>query len=149
MKKSMEKITKGLVRDRGVSWFPDLVDKSKFSHSYDSDYNHLVCIYLGKSIKIHLYWAMKNCGGDASKLRELIVNIVKHYQVCSHVLSSIISIHEYFQGIHTKCPQSSPCHMPRYTPSKNLLTDPREIQKLEKMLKKTYIYTCAESFSRV
>ncbi len=28
------------------------------------------CALIGKSIKIHLYWAMKNCGGSAEKLKE-------------------------------------------------------------------------------
>ena len=41
------------------------------------------CIWLklGKSTKTHLYWTMKNCGGDADQLRSGILNIVKHYQV--------------------------------------------------------------------
>ncbi len=30
MKKSMQKLTKGRVRDIRVSWFPELVDKSMF-----------------------------------------------------------------------------------------------------------------------
>lgn len=34
-----------------------------------------------KNIKIHLYWAMKNCEGDAAKLCALIENIPNHYQV--------------------------------------------------------------------
>lgn len=33
-------------------------------------------------MKTSLYWAMKNCGGDAKYLRQLIMNISKHYQVC-------------------------------------------------------------------
>ena len=36
---------------------------------------------LGRSIKIHLYWAMKNCGEDPDKLRALIECIGDHYQV--------------------------------------------------------------------
>ena len=39
------------------------------------------CNHAGKSIKTSLYWAMKNCGGDAECLRQLITNISKHYQV--------------------------------------------------------------------
>jgi hypothetical protein len=34
VKKSMLKLSKGRVRDMGVSWFPELVDKSKFSCFY-------------------------------------------------------------------------------------------------------------------
>ena len=39
-------------------------------------------IYVGRSIKTHLYWAMKNCGEDPDKLCALIMNIADHYQVC-------------------------------------------------------------------
>lgn len=34
-----------------------------------------------KSIKTHCYYAMKNCGGDAEKLRSQLRNIVEHYKV--------------------------------------------------------------------
>ena len=44
-------------------------------------------IYVGRSIKIHLYWAMKNCGEDPDKLCALIMNIADHYQVCSICMS--------------------------------------------------------------
>ena len=74
--KQMLKITQGRVRDRGVTWFPELVDKS-------------TCVYmecsfvtqLGKSIKTHLYWAMKNCQRSADCLRRLVDNIPAHYEV--------------------------------------------------------------------
>lgn len=36
---------------------------------------------LGKSMKVHLYWAMKNCETSPSKLHELIMNIPNHYKV--------------------------------------------------------------------
>ena len=38
-------------------------------------------IPLGKSIKTHLYWAMRNCDGKADNLKRLIDNIPSHYQV--------------------------------------------------------------------
>ena len=38
-------------------------------------------IYVGRSIKTHLYWAMKSCGEDPEKLCALIMNIADHYQV--------------------------------------------------------------------
>ena len=34
-----------------------------------------------KCTKTHIYYAMKNCNGDADKLKRYIVNIVDHYQV--------------------------------------------------------------------
>ena len=39
-------------------------------------------IYVSRSIKTHLYWAMKNCGEDPDKLCALNMNIADHYQVC-------------------------------------------------------------------
>ena len=38
-------------------------------------------LQLGKSVKTHLYWAMKNCDGCAETLRKLIEIIPDHYQV--------------------------------------------------------------------
>ena len=34
MAKELKKITEGRVKDRGVTWFPELVDKSKFFFSF-------------------------------------------------------------------------------------------------------------------
>lgn len=62
VKKSMLKISKGRVKSMGSTWFPDLVDKRMFSRIVGMKL--LAVQYLGKSIKVHLYWAMKNCGGD-------------------------------------------------------------------------------------
>ena len=33
-----------------------------------------------------MYYAMKNCEGDAEKLRSYIVNMVDHYKVCTCML---------------------------------------------------------------
>ena len=35
----------------------------------------------GRSVKTHLYWAMKNCDGKPDVLRKLITNIPNHYKV--------------------------------------------------------------------
>ena len=35
-------------------------------------------IYVGRSIKTHLYWATKNCGEDPDKLCALIMNRADH-----------------------------------------------------------------------
>jgi hypothetical protein len=110
--KQMLKITQGRVRDRGVTWFPELVDKRK-------------------SIKTHLYWAMKNCQRSADCLRRLVDNIPAHYE-----------------GDHSCCHTSSSCHMPHYAPSKVQLSNPRTIQKLSETLRATYIYRNAQEFCR-
>ena len=75
MAREMKKITEGCVKERGKKWFPQLVDKRKDVLLFDI----FVRVYIhkintGKSVKIHLYWAMKNCGDSPSKLQELILN---------------------------------------------------------------------------
>ena len=35
----------------------------------------------GMSLQVHLYWAMKNCGGSPNQLRHLIENVPHHYMV--------------------------------------------------------------------
>ena len=93
MAKEMKKITQGRVADRGKKWFPQVTDKRK--RTVLCSYSNIMCCHatsgvhqIGKSIKVHLYWAMKNCGDSPSKLQELILNIPCHYQV--HVLMSFI-----------------------------------------------------------
>ena len=84
MSKELKKVTEGLVRDRGKKWFPKLTDKRKVAcRSYLYMYTHLFDVHLlGYSMKIHLYWAMKNCESNPSKLEQLIMNIPNHYKVC-------------------------------------------------------------------
>ena len=106
-------------------------------------------IPLGKSIKTHLYWAMRNCGENADTLKSLIDSIPSHYQVFNAFRDFIHTSNNYFQGDHSCCHSSSSCHMPRYTPSKVELKDPRPVQLLSKTLRETYIYRYAKEFCRV
>ena len=57
-------------------------------------------IYVGRSIKTHLYWAMKNCGEDPDKLCALIMNIADHYQVCIITVCTLwcMSLFKYREG---------------------------------------------------
>ena len=85
--KELKKICQGANKWEGVNWWRELADKRT---SYKQKYtctcmcmqNHLI----GKSTKVHLYWAMKNCDGSPEDLRHKIMNTSKHYQVCVHVL---------------------------------------------------------------
>ena len=84
--REMKKITEGPVKERGKKWFPQLVDKRKdvFAIWHLNIHVHVMTfikINTGKSVKTHLYWAMKNCDDSPSKLQELILNIPCHYQV--------------------------------------------------------------------
>ena len=121
---------------------------------------------LGRSTKTHLYWCMKNAGGDPTELRRLIMNISQHYQVmtCLHVRTSLhhcrlfylcMHIHVHVscltisQGKHVGCCDSSPCQHPNYSPSKIVLNDSTAIEAYEKALQQTQIYRYAESYCRV
>ena len=81
---------------------------------------------LAKSLKLHLYWGMKNCGGEGNVLKDMVDNIVNHYNivsVCSFITdcsSCIIS-----KGDHSGCLPHSPCPTPAYTPSQVPLKGPR------------------------
>ena len=78
--KQMTKISQGRVRDKRVTWFPELADKSMFMWE-----DVLISISLhaiGKSIKTHLYWCMRNCEEKADHLKSpRVENIPSHYQV--------------------------------------------------------------------
>ena len=62
-------------------------------HTYLRTYNlpteslTFLLINVGRSIKTHLYWAMKNCGEAPDKSCALIMNIADHYQVCFIIIS--------------------------------------------------------------
>ena len=80
--KGMRKITVGPKKSEGKTWFSQLSDKSKLLYMFTQNDHINFLLDVGKSVKTSLYWAMKNCSGDAKYLRELIMNISKHYQVC-------------------------------------------------------------------
>lgn len=86
-----------------------------------------------KSIKTHCYYAMKNCGGDAEKLRSQLRNIVEHYK-----------------GNHRECNQESRCRTQEdYVPTKRLIKNPNAAQALLKAIMSTSIYKHAEDFAKV
>ena len=105
MAREMKKITEGRVKERVKKWFPQLVDKRKEVLLFDI----FICVYIhkintGKSVKIHLYWAMKNCGDSPSKLQELILNIPCHYQVHLHFYNTGVRTHDHamlHNSLHT------------------------------------------------
>ncbi|KAL5479145.1 hypothetical protein EMCRGX_G022632 [Ephydatia muelleri] len=59
--KQLHRICAGTVRTRDRTWFTELSDKARCT-------------------KVHLYWCMRNCGGNPDCLRAMIVNISKHFQ---------------------------------------------------------------------
>ena len=81
MVKQIEMISQGRVKDRGTLWFPELVDKSKTQVVCVCRYFTIIVHFLGRSIKTHLYRAMKNCEGSGVRLRSIVDNIPNHYEV--------------------------------------------------------------------
>ena len=61
--KQMLKMTQGRVRDREVTWFPELVDKDEYSIL------HVCAMYMCSILEsvsmTHPYWTMKNCEESA------------------------------------------------------------------------------------
>lgn len=88
MAKELKKICQGAQKWEGVHWWRELADKRK-----DTFYQ-LLCILcviesIGKSTKVHLYWAMRNSNGSPEDLRHNIMNTSKHYQVCISIMHVI------------------------------------------------------------
>ena len=117
-------------------------------------------LFLGKSIKTHFYWSMKNCECDADHLCIMIDN---HYQVqfvwstSFPVMYGICTCSGYSTSIYVQCHVYTylnemyvlhihisgraiglPHHMPHYTPSEAKLSDPSTIDTLNKTLHTTY-----------
>ena len=86
MARGMNKITEGRVKDKGKTWFPQLVDKRK---SVLFDILYVFTLIIGRSVKIHLYWAMKNCSDSPNKLKELIISPVTTRYICMFTGASI------------------------------------------------------------
>ena len=82
--KQMKKITEGKVRDRGVTWFPQLVDKSEYAYRPHVNVFCAISYEPGKSIKLHLYWAMKNCEGSPEQLCSLHGTYI-HVYICMYL----------------------------------------------------------------
>jgi hypothetical protein len=110
--RNIRKLTSGTKANKFKTWHPELSDKAA-------------------SIKTHIYWAMKECGGDADKLRSDILNLVFHYK-----------------GIHDSCHKGARCQVDGkdYEPSKTLLQDPKAELMLTNFLKSCKVYKEAENY---
>ena len=104
IRKSVSKITKGARKNIGVTWHPDLSDK-------------------GAGIKTHIYWAMKNCQGQANEIVSAMDNIEAHYQ-----------------NQHGGCHQTSNCKTPGYIPSRTIIRAPAAVDLLRKTIQGLFIY---------
>ena len=71
-------------------------------------------VHLGRSIKRHLYWAMKNCGGDPNILQQMALNIPNHYKVMSSPITVLTSNCSYRVIILTVMPRLPVIWLPIY-----------------------------------
>ncbi|XP_070190600.1 uncharacterized protein [Littorina saxatilis] len=103
--KEVRTVCTGPRYQEGKTWHPELSDKAA-------------------SIKTHMYWSMKNCEDDPTKLQAMIINIIQHYK-----------------GNHHDCHTTSRCKTdPQYEPSKLPITDPKAELLLRQALERTVIF---------
>ena len=80
--KKVKKVAGGKMKDDGKVWFKELRDKRMLFLYKPFEISIIFSFYLlERSTKVHLYYSMKNCGGSPDRLREMILKIVKQYQV--------------------------------------------------------------------
>lgn len=91
--KELKKIAQGANKWEGVNWFRELSDKRKCMNLHVCGVYGHVHVYTcecepcaGRSTKVHLYWAMKNCNGSPENLRQKILNTSSHYEVYTHYM---------------------------------------------------------------
>ena len=127
----------------------ELGDKSKCDNCFGSE--HWPLQFVGASTKRHLYWSMRNSSGNLEELRNSILNISQHYQVCCWLLMSLCFVEQCYcqQGNHTKCHKDSLCHSATYSPRRIVLRDSQAIEVYENVLRSTTIFKYAESYCRV
>lgn len=91
--------------NKGITWHEELVDKAA-------------------SVKTATYYAMKNCNGDPTRLRQILDNIPCHYQ-----------------GDHTNCLPESRCKTEEeYEGSKCTIKDPVAVRLLTEAIRKLQVY---------
>jgi hypothetical protein len=111
MEKAMKLVASGAKKHHGTKWHSQLSDKVQ-------------------PLRTHFHWAMRNCDGSAEKLRQMLDNVVDHYQ-----------------NKHTQCDATSRCRKdPNYELSRITLTEEPAIRMLEGVIKKAAIYKNAENF---
>lgn len=110
-KNALKKITAGTMASEGKTWSFQLNDKVQ-------------------PVSTHVQWAIRNCNGDANKLRTSLENVVEHYK-----------------NNHSSCHQSSRCKMdPKYELSRIGITNPKAEKLLLQTITNSNIYKHAEDY---
>ena len=81
----------GTVRTRDRTWFTELSDKGMYF--LDILIKNGISGYSARCTKVHLYWCMRNCGGNPVRLRAMIMNISKHFQVCMYIVGGCACVY--------------------------------------------------------
>ncbi|XP_040066013.1 uncharacterized protein LOC115320344 [Ixodes scapularis] len=110
LKKGFLAISSGPKRNEGKTWHVELSDKCQ-------------------AVRNHAYYAMAACEGNPTKLRDIFINCVNH-----------------FEGKHEKCSEESICKENGHVPTTLLVKDPLASELLTKFLKSTTIYKNAEDY---
>ena len=82
--KQLRHICAGTVRTRDRTWFTELSDKGMCF--LDILIKNGISGYSARCTKVHLYWCMRNGGGNPDRLRAMIMNISKYFQVCIYIV---------------------------------------------------------------
>ena len=111
LKKEISKVVSGAKTNEGKTWHRQLCDKVL-------------------PIATHAQYSMRNCGGDAQRLRDQLDNIVEHYQ-----------------GNHEQCPSTSRCKTdPNYEPGHVIITDKKAVTLLKQAIQRSIIYKRPRNF---
>ena len=89
--KQLRHICAGMVRTRDRTWFTELSDKGMYF--LDILIKNGISGYSARCTKVHLYWCMRNCGGNPDRLRAMIMNISKHFQVCIYIVGGCACVY--------------------------------------------------------
>ena len=92
--KQLHRICAGTVCTRDRTWFTELSDKGMYF--LDILIIHGISGYSARCTKVHLYWCMRNCGGNPDCLCAMIVNISKHFQVCIYIVGMCACVYVLF-----------------------------------------------------
>ncbi len=103
-------------------------------------------VRLGRSIKIHLYWAMKNCGGDPDVLQQMALNIPNHYKVNAISITVLTPNFSCRVIILTAMPRLPVIWLPIY---QVVITNKKTEEELLRCIKSTYVFKNAGAFCRV
>ena len=111
VEKAINKIARGPKKLHGKTWHEEITDQVL-------------------SVRTHVQYAIRRCGGSGEKLRSMMDNVTEHYQ-----------------NKHEHCSEESRCRTePNYEPSKHKLYSQVAIDLLQQAIRDTVVYKHPEDF---